>query len=388
MGAAQHVDIPGYSALLLRKAFSDLILPGALMDRAHEWWDEMDCDWNEQNHIWTFPCPKGGVAKIAFGYMEHENDKLRYKSAQFNYIGFDELTDFTEGQFQFMFSRVRRLQGSGIPGRVRSASNPGGPGHEWVYNRYILPAESGEMPPGRFFIRALLSDNPHLDQDDYIDSLAFTDLETRRQILEGDWTYRPEGNKFKRQWLEGHFLAMRPPLKMAVRYWDLASTVAGKGKNPDWTRGALLGLGEQNQVVVCDMRSIRGTPGEVEDLIVETAEFDKVNLDCRYFIRMEQEPGSSGVNTIDHYQREVLQGYDFDGNRSTGKKEERFNAFASQAEHGNVYVLAGAWVEAYLTELESFPNPRYKDDQVDATSGAYEFLASKIRHGRPGIRVF
>jgi predicted phage terminase large subunit-like protein len=102
---------------------------------------------------------------------------------------------------------------------------------------------------------------------------------------------------------------------------------------------------------------------------------------------MEQEPGSSGVNTIDHYRRIVLPGFRFDGNRSTGSKEERFNVFASQAEHGNVYAVMGMWVEPWLTELESFPSKRYKDDQVDATSGGYEFLAKKIRHGRPSVRV-
>src|ERR1043165_10104809 len=37
MAALQYVDVPGYSALLLMKSFSDLSKPGALMDRAHEW---------------------------------------------------------------------------------------------------------------------------------------------------------------------------------------------------------------------------------------------------------------------------------------------------------------------------------------------------------------
>ena len=36
MSALQYVDVPGYSAILFRKTFADLSLPGALMDRANE----------------------------------------------------------------------------------------------------------------------------------------------------------------------------------------------------------------------------------------------------------------------------------------------------------------------------------------------------------------
>ena len=37
MSALQFVDVPGYAAILLRCSYSDLSLPGALMDRAAGW---------------------------------------------------------------------------------------------------------------------------------------------------------------------------------------------------------------------------------------------------------------------------------------------------------------------------------------------------------------
>jgi hypothetical protein len=37
MGGLQFVDVPGYAAILLRRSYSDLSLPGALMDRAAAW---------------------------------------------------------------------------------------------------------------------------------------------------------------------------------------------------------------------------------------------------------------------------------------------------------------------------------------------------------------
>ena len=37
MGALQYVDVPGYAAILFRRTFQDLALPGALMDRSKDW---------------------------------------------------------------------------------------------------------------------------------------------------------------------------------------------------------------------------------------------------------------------------------------------------------------------------------------------------------------
>lgn len=36
MGAVAYVAVPGYAALLFRRSFADLSLPGALMDRTHD----------------------------------------------------------------------------------------------------------------------------------------------------------------------------------------------------------------------------------------------------------------------------------------------------------------------------------------------------------------
>jgi hypothetical protein len=37
MGALEYVDVPGYAALLLRRTFAELALPGSLMDRSKQW---------------------------------------------------------------------------------------------------------------------------------------------------------------------------------------------------------------------------------------------------------------------------------------------------------------------------------------------------------------
>jgi predicted phage terminase large subunit-like protein len=57
----------------------------------------------------------------------------------------------------------------------------------------------------------------------------------------------------------------------------------------------------------------------------------------------------------------------------TGDKATRLAPFAAQAEAGNVSLLQGAWNGQYLDELTAFPNGAH-DDQVDATSGAFNKL--------------
>ena len=37
MAALQYVDVPGYNAIIFRRTYADLALPGAIMDRFTEW---------------------------------------------------------------------------------------------------------------------------------------------------------------------------------------------------------------------------------------------------------------------------------------------------------------------------------------------------------------
>jgi predicted phage terminase large subunit-like protein len=136
MGALQDVHIPGYAALILRRSYTDLALPGALMDRAHDWLDDTDAHWDGIAHTWTFP----STATLSFGYLENEKTKQRYRSAELTYIAFDELTQFTETQYLFLFSRLRRKQGFPVNLRMRSASNPGDTGHCVPYGDVLTPS--------------------------------------------------------------------------------------------------------------------------------------------------------------------------------------------------------------------------------------------------------
>src|SRR5512144_1685659 len=137
--AARFVHLAGYRALLLRRTYPELegkgsgVIPRSL--ELFHGWGRFD----KTQRIWFFP----SGATIAFGHLENLASVHEYRSAQFAYIGFDELTTFIEPQYIYMLSRVRSA--AGIPARVRSASNPGGIGHVWVRRRFVEKLKPGEV---------------------------------------------------------------------------------------------------------------------------------------------------------------------------------------------------------------------------------------------------
>ncbi len=364
MAALQYVDQPGYSAILLRRTYADLALAGALMDRADEWLRGTDARWNGTSKVWMFP----SGATLQFGYLDNEAAKYRYQSAEFQFIGFDELTQFSERQYTYLFSRLRRLEGTPIPLRMRAASNPGGGGHEWVRQRFIA---GDEME--RVFIPARLTDNPFLDQDQYVASLNELDPVTRQQLLHGDWEVRVEGNMFRREWLAVIEAQEVPDDVEEVRYWDLAATRQRPSADPDFTVGVKLGRSASSGLFyVLDVRRGQYDPPEVEALVMRTAAED--GTACR--IGIEREGGSAGKIAAMDWQRKLL-GYALTNQPATGDKAERARPLSAACANGLVRVVRGAWNGAFFDELECFPNVGVHDDQVDAASGAFGMFVKR-----------
>lgn len=199
MSALQYCEYPDYSALILRKTFAELSLDGAIMDRSHKWLAHTDATWNGSHYRWTFP----SGATLQFGYLKGMRDRARYQSAEYQCIECDELTAFEEGDYRFMFSRLRKSADSNIPLRMRSATNPGGVGGKWVKKRFVDPFQEyikarqsgGEWTPlKRPFVPAKLSDNPHVDQDSYRNALLELEPELIEMLLNGNWNAREPGN--------------------------------------------------------------------------------------------------------------------------------------------------------------------------------------------------
>lgn len=367
MAAMQYVDVPGYSAILFRRTYADLALPGALMDRFKSWIAGQDnIHWNANSYVATFP----SGARISFGYLNNTNDYLRYKGSEFQFIGMDEVTEIRENDYRYLFSRLRRPASgelSKVPLRMRSASNPA---PNWVRQRFIVEGQE----TSRIFVPSMLTDNPGIDADSYRIALQALDPIERRRLEMGDWWATSLGTLFDRTdfpIIDHHEVPQVTSSARAVRFWDMAATEPSHSNpNPDWTVGTLM-LFDQGIAYVLDVKRARVKNEKVEQLVAQTAAEDGHTVG----IIMEQEPGSSGKALIDQYARYVLPGYDFKGVRSTGDKFTRARPFAAAAANGNVRIVRSPWITEWLDEMSSFPEACDHDDQVDSAVGAFTYLA-------------
>ncbi len=369
MAALQHVTVPGYSALLLRRTYADLALPGALMDRAHSWLAGSGARWNGQEHKWTFP----SGASLQFGYLDTDKDRFRYQSSEFQFIGFDELTQFSDVPYRYLFSRLRRLAGSTVPLRMRSASNPGNVGHEWVKARFTphLP----EAPAGRLFVPARLDDNPHVDRPAYEQALAELDPITRQQLRDGDWNavaggrFRPEW--FSRRWrMQGPYLyrivAARSgdplELKNLVRF-GTADPAASVKTSADWTVISAWAITPQLELVWLDC--VRGR-WEVPDIIPQMQQvYDRWGLS---YLAIEGGGTQQAVYQLARRTRMAVKEVTPEGK----DKLTRATKAIVLAESGRIILpQAAPWVETALGELVRFT----VDEKVDANDDIVDTAA-------------
>lgn len=144
----------------------------------------------------------GSVA--VFCHLNDEADTIRYQGAEIQWLYFDELTHFTESMYTYIKTRLRAPKRLGVVPCVRSASNPGGPGHGWVKARFVDSTDGGRHKAVRVtrirgrdgreteresvieYIPATVYDNPHLD-DQYIAELADKPAKLRDALLLGKW---------------------------------------------------------------------------------------------------------------------------------------------------------------------------------------------------------
>ena len=263
MAAVQYVQYPHYRALILRKTYADLSLPGAIMDRAISWWDGVEgARFSHADKCCYFP----SGARITFGYLASVRDHLRYQGAELHFVGIDEASQIPSRQLEYLHSRIRRSIGDPIPLRYRLASNPGDVSHDWLRDTYVRGADGHNV----VYLPGLMTDNPGLDVEEYRKQLAHLDPVTRKQLEEGDWDVQLSGGVLDVTKLK-YFTAGE--FRQRVRYWDFAATEQKEGVDPDWTAGVLMGV-EDGAYQVQDVQRFRVGPAEVEVRVRSQAAID------------------------------------------------------------------------------------------------------------------
>lgn len=192
--AARQTPNPNYHALLVRRNFPKL---QELIDRAHVVYAGVGAKWNGDLKRYIFP----SGSYVEFGHCEHEIDKERYQGHEYQFIGFDQLEEFLESQFNFIMAQNRTSDPT-LSCYVRATANPGSVGHWWVKRRFIDNKEPRKTYTDTFdigdgkkvtrttcFIPSTIRDNPTLMNANptYLANLMSMPEIERRAYLEGDW---------------------------------------------------------------------------------------------------------------------------------------------------------------------------------------------------------
>lgn len=185
----RYVEEPDYKGIIFRRTFPEL---QDLIDRSRLLFDRVytGAIWRASESRWTFP----SGAMIRFAHMQDEQSKYLYMGQEYQFMGFDELTHFSESQYNFVIGSCRSTN-KDIPARVRATSNPGNIGHAWVRRYFVRITEPGKPYTSdvtgqtRCFIPATVYDNPTLTDNDpnYVKRLENLPWREREMMLHGNW---------------------------------------------------------------------------------------------------------------------------------------------------------------------------------------------------------
>jgi predicted phage terminase large subunit-like protein len=401
-------DVPRAGGIMFRRTSPQLEGPGSLWELMRDWYPSLGARLTE-SPVFKAVFPSG--ASVQLGHLQYETSKLAHQGKGYSFIGFDELTHFTEGQFWYLFSRCRST--SGVRSYIRGTMNPDPDSWVkkmiawWLDDRgeYARPERSGIIryfyrdnetlqwadtveelrarypeqldPPTSFtFILGKLADNKILLKLDpgYRARLMALPLVERERLLGkgqgGNWRIKPAaGLYFRRGWFRV-IEALPSDVVQWVRAWDKAATQpTAENPDPAWTRGVKMGMTRSGRIVVAHLESLRGSPQKVLETMRNIAHQDTQ----RTKVLLWQDPAQAGKVDV-QLTKGFLMGFHVESEVAREDKIVYAGPFSTQAEAGNVDVLAGPWNDEFFTEMEAFPDGRHKDI-VDACSRAFGGLA-------------
>jgi len=185
----RQAHIPEYRGVVFRRTTKQL---RKLTDRSQEIIPKAfpSARWSDQKLTWTFE----SGAKYMLWHMEHEKNKYDHDGIEYQYIGFDEITHFSETQYSYLFSRCRTANKK-LYCYIRATGMPVGVGVGWVKQRFIDNGPyniitDDETGLERMFIPATLDDNKKLIGSDpfYERRLKAMGPKLFNALRHGDWS--------------------------------------------------------------------------------------------------------------------------------------------------------------------------------------------------------
>lgn len=412
LSALRYKNVKGFGCTIFRKNYKQIFSQGGLWEEANKTYSGIK---GAQRKIsdgsWSFNDKDGNtLGKVSFAHIEREDELENWQGSQICEIGFDELTHFSENMFFYMLSRNRSM--CGVKPFVRATCNPDA--DSWVARfiswwidpntGYPIPERSGVIrwmlrrdekiywtdtkeelieqfnlvteeelhePKSVTFIMSSVYDNVELLKIDpgYLANLKALPEIQRERLLKGNWKIKAAAVLYFKRTQVGEYLSVIPDdVIQWVRCWDLAASEKDKGGDPAYTAGVLMGKRKNGRYVIADVINKQMSADDVRKTIKLTAQMD-IAAHKRVRIRLPQDPGQAGKDQAQTYIK-FLSGFDVTTELESGSKEARAEPFAAQWQAGNVDLVYGEWNEMFLTQLENFPEGKFKD-MVDAASNAF-----------------
>lgn len=278
---SRHTENKDFGGVIFRRTSPMITNEGGLWDESNKMYPLLGALPKGTDHSWTFL--SGSV--LSFAHLQHEKNVLDWQGSQICFLGFDELTHFTEKQVFYMLSRNRST--CGVKPYVRATTNPDAESwvaefiawwidqNEFLENgernpryglpipersgkirwfirigdnlkwsdtkeelfpeferiREALPLEIQEITKAEDFIKSVtfiasnVYDNKKLLQANpqYLANLLALPLVERERLLGGNWKVKASAGKvFNREWFE--IVEALPKIDQVCAYWDFAAT--------------------------------------------------------------------------------------------------------------------------------------------------------------------
>lgn len=176
------LNYPGIQILLMRRT-----LPELRANHINPLLAELNGVARYKSTERCFEFPNG--SRISMGYCDKEKDVYRYQGHEYDVIGLEEATHFTEEMKNFMTTCNRSVRLDFTP-RMYYTCNPGNVGHAWVKRLFVdRQFKPMENPDDYVFIPAKVYDNRVLMEanPEYEHTLMALPEDLRRAFLYGDW---------------------------------------------------------------------------------------------------------------------------------------------------------------------------------------------------------
>lgn len=396
LDALRHVEVPGFTALILRREKTDLERADGLWHKSHQLFPFFGGKPDKSELKWTFKT-RSVDSTIQFGHIDPHDWEQQHQGSRACFIGFDELTHFTLEQVLYLISR--NGTSCSVPAYWRATCNPDA--DSWV-RRWVdwWIADAGHDGPvighpeltggapgwpradragvPRYYaaqggavvwggdVDEVLAQVGGLDPEavqsftflpGQLEQNRFQDARYRGKVLAqtqaarwlGWWNAaRAVGKAFKRDWFldatgrirPDRLVDAAPPGTVWCRAWDLAATPEAECQS--WTShshtaGPLVGLSPAGDLYIADLDLGRWSAGVVEQVVADAAARDRARFG-RVRTHFCREHAGAGKAILDGMVR-LLAGHDVEGEPETGDKGARLRPLLAQAEHGHVYFV-------------------------------------------------